>query len=369
MSLGLENYGDSDRKSNRTVAFVVILLVAALIGGGVYWFLTRDNPGNNGVEASLSLVENRRQTLKEIAEEADRAPCVPAGSDRKQATGAIRESLMSLIASPKHAGPYLEQQLLGKASLELYQVDDKEVYFSLPQSAASGEAYAQVLCRLVLNKSRVQVAKEKDGRLVMGGGTLLKTPNRSLLLKTPLDNLRVDADTKLRFPFQHAAYSPTLDDLHLLMANATIYGGPVEANADTPDYGEPSVYNSGLLVTQPGEPSLHRFTDDLLKDIAESDALAREKRIQRLADLVSREIALNPEEVPMKLAKRASEVLMTGEAHYPNRAVLLGSLLEQIREDYLHLFEEFSGCRRETGAICGDEQISGDVGREYLVDD
>jgi hypothetical protein len=341
MSLGLEDYGESERKRNRVVVAVVILVVFGLIGAGVYWFLNRsEESGSKSSEASLSLVENRRQALKEIAEEADRTPCVPAGGNHKQATGAIRESLMSLVASPKHAGPYLEQQLLGKARLELYRVDDREIYFSLPQSAVSGEPYAQALCRLVLNKSRVQIAKESEGKLMMGGRMLLKTPDRSLLLKTPLDNLRVDADTKLRFPFQHAVYSPTLDELHLLMANETIYGGPVEANADTPDYGQASVYNTGVLVTQPGEPSLHRFTTDLLKDIAASDPLAREKRIQRLADLVSREIALNPEEIPMKLAKRASEVLMTGEAYYTNRAVLLGSLLEQIREDYLFIYSK-----------------------------
>jgi hypothetical protein len=67
---------------------------------------------------------------------------------------------------------------------------------------------------------------------------------------------------------------------------------------------------------------------------------SREQKVQRLADLVSREIAPSPEEVSQKVFKRANEVLMTGQGAYPAQAVLLGSLLEQLQEDYLLIYSK-----------------------------
>ena len=71
--------------------------------------------------------------MKKLTEEVSQAPCVPA-DPKKQANEAIRESLMTLLAYPRQAGTYIEPQLLGIARLELYRVDDKEVYFYLSPS-------------------------------------------------------------------------------------------------------------------------------------------------------------------------------------------------------------------------------------------
>lgn len=247
---------------------------------------------------------------------------------------------MTLLAYPKQAGDYIEPQLLGRARLELYQFDDKDVYLYLPPSDSSGERLAQAICRLAVNKSRVEIAKEEQGNFVFANYSFLRTPQKAAFLRVPMNNLRIDSDAPLRFPFEGAVYTPTVEEIHYYMRNESIIGGQLEAILDTQSFGHPNLYNYGALVAKAGEPSLQRFVNDLIKEIAASDPSAREKKIQRLADLISREIAPNPEEGPLSIAKRASESLMTGLADHRNRAVLLGSMLEQIEEDYIFVYSK-----------------------------
>ncbi len=333
MRLRLEHRVSLDRigRKVRIVALAAVVLAgAAGIGCG-----KSGDSGNSGPPPSL--VEERQREMKRLADEASGRACTPA-DPKRQAPGAIRESLMTLLAYPQQAGPYLEPQLLGKARLELYQVDDREVYFYLPPAESSGEGVAQAICRLAVNKARVEVGKEKEGKFEFANYSFLRTPEKAIFLRVTIDNLRLEADTPLRFPFKQAAYAPTLEEVHYFMRNESVIGGRVEAVPDSQAYGQPTLYNYGAVVAKAGEPSLQRFVADLTRDIAAADAGAREQKIQRLADLISREIAPNPEEAPLNIVKRASEALMTGLADYRNRAVLLGSLLEQMQEDYLFVY-------------------------------
>jgi hypothetical protein len=319
----------SARRAGMAVVGSAVALISALeIGCG---------SGDRRSGASLSLVEQRQQAMKKLTEEVSQVPCVPA-DPKKQANEAIRESLMTLLAYPRQAGTYIEPQLLGIARLELYRVDDKEVYFYLSPSDSSDEKLAQAICRLAVNKSRVEVAKEKQGRFVFDNNSFLRTPQKAAFLRVPLDNLRVDSDTPLRFQFEGAVYAPTVEEIHYFMRNESLFDGPLEAIPDSQSYGQPILYNAGAVVAKAGEPSLQRFVNDLTREIAASDPSAREKKIQRLADLISREIAPNPEEGQLNIVKRASESLITGKADYRNRAVLLGSMLEQIGEDYIFVY-------------------------------
>jgi hypothetical protein len=277
--------------------------------------------------------------MEKLADEAREAACVPA-DPKKQANEATRESLMTLLAYPQQAGPYVEPQLLGRARLEMYNVNGKNIYFSLAPPEGSGEKLAQAICRLAINKSRVEVPKEKEGKFEFEDYTFIRTPEKVVYLRVSLDNLRVDSDAPLRFPFEHAVYAPSVEEIHFFMRNASVIGGRLEAVPDSQAYGQPTLYNYGAVVAKAGEPSLQRFVNDLTKDIPASDSSAREKKIQRLVDLVSREIAPSPEEAPLNIVKRASESLMTGQADYRNRAVLLGSMLEQIQEDYIFVYSK-----------------------------
>jgi hypothetical protein len=145
----------------------------------------------------------------------------------------------------------------------------------------------------------------------------------------------------LRFPFEGAVYAPTVEEIHYFIRNESLIDasvGHMEAIPDSQSFGQPIIFNYGAAVAKAGEPSLKRFVNDLTKEIAASDPSAREKKIQRLADLISREIGPNPEEGELNILKRASESLMSGLADYRNRAVLLGSMLEQIEEDYIFVY-------------------------------
>ncbi len=68
--------------------------------------------------------------------------------------------------------------------------------------------------------------------------------------------------------------------------------------------------------------------------------MAREKRIQRLLDFVSQEIAYDQTEAlaSAETLKRPNETLMSHRTDCSNKAILLGSLLEQAGEDYLFLY-------------------------------
>jgi hypothetical protein len=322
------------RRAGMAVIGSAVALISVLeIGCG------NGNRGSTRSGASVSLVEQRQQAMKKLTEEVSQAPCVPA-DPKKQANEAIRESLMTLLAYPRQAGTYVEPQLLGLARLELYRVEEKEVYFYLSPSDSSAEKLAQAVCRLAVNKSRVEIGKEKQGSFVFDNYSFLRTPQKAAFLLVPMDNLRIDSDAPLRFPFEGAVYAPTVEEIHYFMRNESVIGGQLEAVPDSSSYGQPVIYNYGAVVAKAGEPSLQRFVKELIKEVADSDPSAREKKIQLLADLISREIAPNPEEGPLNVVKRASEALMTGQADYRNRAVLLGSLLEQVDEDYIFVYSK-----------------------------
>jgi hypothetical protein len=308
---------------------VAVVLVSAMTFGGC--------GGTVSENKATSLVNERKAMIQKVVEDAKQAPCVPA-DPAKQVDGFARESVMTLLAYPKQSGAYFEPQVLGKARLEVFKVegDDKQVFLSLPPSDSSGDQLAQAICRVALNKSQVEVSKDlEDGKYFFKDYSFKVTPEKAVFFRVPLSDLRVDSDLRLKFPFSQATYSPTVEELHYLLHNEGIYGGALEATADPEGYGQATLYNYGTFVVKQGERSFQRFVGDLTKDLG-----SREQKVQRLADLVSREIATDPNEVAQKVLKRGNEVLMTGQGAYPSQAVLLGSLLEQLQEDYLLVYSK-----------------------------
>lgn len=320
-----------DKPLSVRCAALAAILMSVFVGFGCSESLS-ENPN------ASSLVKRRENLAKQVADEARNSACTPADA-KKQANTPTRESLATLLAFPRQSGPHLESQILGRAKLEIIKVegDYRQAYLYLDQSDSKGDRLENAICRVAVNKTQVEIGKEKDGKFVFADYSFLRTPEKAIYLRVPLSNLRLDSDLQLKFPYQHATYSPTLEELHFFMRNETVFGGMLEAIPDSRSYGEDILYNYGALVAKPGEGSLQRLVADLTKGI-----VGRELKIQRLADLVTREIAPKPEEIPLKVVKRASEVLMTGEGEYPARAVLLASMLEQLKEDYLLVYSKGS---------------------------
>lgn len=255
-----------------------------------------------------------------------------------------RNALLSCLAQPGFVGTKIGEQVLGRAKLELLQVPDREVYFSAPAPAPEkvGEEFEPMIARFLVDPKRIVVAEDDGGgRLRLGNYSLRRSDDKHLFFKTPVDNIKFDPATVLKFPFKPATYTLDMRELTDFLENKSIFGGRMNARMEQTRAGMPVVFaNHGALVARPEETSLRRFVDDLTRDIPANGDGAREARVQRVLDFVSREIRYDMREATynFELLKRPNEVLMSGESDCSNKAILLGSLLEQLGEDYLFVY-------------------------------
>jgi hypothetical protein len=253
-----------------------------------------------------------------------------------------RDAVLSCLAQPGFAGTKVSEQVLGPVRLELLQLPAREVYFSAPSPDLTGEAFDVTVARFVVDPKRVVQANDDGaGRLRLGDYSLRRSEEKSVFFKTPIDNIKFDPETVLRFPFGPATYTLDMRELSDFLRNKSIFGGRIIARTGESHEGRPVVFaNHGALVARPGETSLRRLVDELTRDITTDGEGARAARVQRVLDFVSREIKYNLREATydFELLKRPNEVLMSGESDCSNKAILLGSMLEQLGEDYLFVY-------------------------------
>jgi hypothetical protein len=230
------------------------------------------------------------------------------------------------------------EQVLGPARLEILQLPDREVYFSVPPADQTGQEFEAIVARFVVDRQRVVLAEDDGtGRLRLGKYSLRRSPNKHYFFKTPVDNVRFDPGMVLEFHFQPVVYKIDMQELNDFVQNKSIFGGRMLARME----GKSVVFaNHGAFVAKAGESSLQRLVAELTRDIPAEGAGARESRVQRVLDFVSHEIVYDLREATynFELLKRPNEVLMTGQSDCSNKAILLGSLLEQLGEDYLFVY-------------------------------
>ncbi|HEU4833148.1 MAG TPA: hypothetical protein VFS90_01995 [Pyrinomonadaceae bacterium] len=250
-----------------------------------------------------------------------------------------RDAVLACLAYPGFVGTKVSEQVIGPVRLELLQVPDKEVYFSAPEKLS--EALESIVARFVIDPKRIVTAEDDNGRLRIGKYSLLRSPDKYFFFKTPVDNIKFDNATVLKFPFKQATYTLDMRELDDFLANKSIFGGRMNARTEQTRGGLPVVFaNHGAFVAKSQETSLRRFVDELTRDIQPNSEGAREARVQRVLDFVSREIKYDLRETTynFELLKRPNEVLMSGESDCSNKAILLGSMLEQLGEDYLFVY-------------------------------
>ena len=154
-------------------------------------------------------------------------------------------------------------------------------------------------------------------------------PAASRFFRTTTDNFRLDTKQTLTFPYSGFNYTASLDELRNLANSSQLYGGKLITKAPTRTNEPQYVFaNHGIMVARPGEPTLKRLVESLLKDVPDN----REARIQRLVDFVSTEIEYSYTEAVAsgEKLKRASETLMTRNGDCSNKTILLASLLEEM---------------------------------------
>lgn len=247
----------------------------------------------------------------------------------------IREAMMFMLAQTSFTGEEFRRQLLGKGNLEKYVWREKTAYFTYPETAE--DEFQDFLSKHIFDVSKVDFGQIVDGRIRLDNYELTPSATAYRFFKTTTDNFRLDTKQSLSFPFTSTAYTVSLDELSHLADNSQLYGGRLVAKVPERKDGPLMVFaNHGIMVTKPGEPSLNRLTEDLLRDVGDN----REARIQRLVDFVSNEIEYSFTEAvaTREQLKRASETLMTRSADCSNKTILLASLLEQIGEEYILLY-------------------------------
>ncbi len=247
----------------------------------------------------------------------------------------VRDNTVMLLNYRTYSGEEFRQQVLGKGRLERYIKAIDEAFFTYPQAPET--EFADFLAKNFNDPARIEYGTEKNGELWLGDYRAPISPQMGHFFRTDLANIRVEPRQKLSFQFNEVKYEPSLDEIFRLTNNTQIYGGRTITQVPERSFKPNVVFaNHGIMVAKPGEPSMKRLTDDLLKSVGPD----REARIQRLVDFVSNEIEYSYIEALGRgeTLKRGDETLMTRTGDCSNKTILLASLLEQIGEEYVLLY-------------------------------
>jgi hypothetical protein len=254
---------------------------------------------------------------------------------------ALRARLLGYIARRNNSGQDFEEQLLGQARMELYKPETHEVWFALPATSGSIEAAKKEISHLLADPAQIESAIEVNGRLSLGDFALDKRPDRAFLFKTSEENIRFDPERLLSFKYDRATYTVTLREAVDYLTNRNAQGGRLQIKSSERINGRMKIFfNHGTFAARRGEPSLVRLAQELIRDIPASAPEARERRVQRLVDFVSQEIVYDDDEAGsgIEILKHPVETLISRHGDCSNKAILLGSLLEQLEEDYLFVY-------------------------------
>ena len=312
--------GVSAPPRSRVWMVIVAVLITLAVGGGAWAFYRRSV---NSTRRNAAAADKRRQRIERTADER------------------TRDAVLACLAQPGFVGTKVSEQVLGPVHLEMLQVPDQEVYFSAPAPEEVGQTFESIVAPFIIDAKRIVMANDDEGRLRLGNYSLLRSEEKYLFFKTPIDNIKFDTNTVLKFPFKQATYTLNMHELEDFLGNKSIFGGRMNARMEQTRQGKPIIFaNHGALVANPQETSLRRFVDELIRDIQPDAEGAREARVQRVLDFVSREIKYDMRVTTynFELLKRPNEVLMSGESDCSNKAILLGSMLEQLGEDYLFVY-------------------------------
>lgn len=257
---------------------------------------------------------------------------IPRSSDAVLADE-IRDTTVLMLAHPTFSGEGFREQILGKGRVVKFVKSLKDTYFVFP--VGDDTEFKSFVTKYFVDPSKLEFAREENGEVSLGGYSL-PVSDGLRFFRTTLDNIRIEPNQNLAFPLKDATYTVSLSELRNFENSWELYGGKLIARMPSHSNEPQFVFaNHGIMVAKPGEPSLKRLTDELLKGVPPD----RNSRIQRLVDFVSNDIEYSFYEATSgETLKRASETLMTRTGDCSNKTILLASLLEQIGEEYLLIY-------------------------------
>lgn len=240
---------------------------------------------------------------------------------------------VNLIAQPAFAGDYMLYKLTsGRAVLERYYIDTRQLYFSCDSS----DFNKTNLDRFVISIDSITKAKEEHGVLVLDDKRY-SDPSRAFF-KMPVSNFKVDTTKIIETKYDNGiVYKITLPQiLNYTYLKSTLGGGAIAISDNHTHF-----MNHGSVVAKQGEVSLKDLTDQITKGI-----LTNEQKAQSLLDFVTNQIEYNTQEAEQgfETIKRPDEVLFTKNSDCSGKAILYASLLQQINMKWCLFYFEGHVC-------------------------
>ncbi len=245
--------------------------------------------------------------------------CADKKSEFDDPYAKMQMEAVNLIAQPTFAGDYMLYKLTsGRAFLERFYVDTKQLYFSCD----SADFNKINLAKFTISYDSIIRAKEQNGVLVLGD-MRYNNPERAFF-KMPVSNFKVDSNKVIETKYENGiVYKITLPQiLNYTYLKSTLGGGAIAISDDNTHF-----MNHGSVVAKKGEASLKDLVIQLTKGLTTS-----EEKAQRLLDFVTKQIEYNTEEAERgyETIKRPDEVLFTKNSDCSGKAILYASLLQQI---------------------------------------
>ena len=288
--------------------------------------------------------------------------CSKSKSSREPNQDELRNTVLMYLAQPPFSGKGFMRQVSGTdAELRLFDLPEKMLYLSIPNSSLNQGNFEETMAKLTSNIKDLRFGKTENGDFFGGSddavyldGYVLNVPE-TFFFGFPSKDFKVDPNKIIRVPFHSADYNFSLKELYNFLTNASIYGGDLVFNYGRNERGLVSGANHGAFVARKGEPSLERFVGSLTNGISSG-----EEKAQRVLDFVTDELVYSRDEAESgtEVLKRPNEVLMTGGSDCSGKTILLASLLEQTGVDYLILYIDRSfngqGGAHITAAVKGN---------------
>lgn len=238
-----------------------------------------------------------------------------------------RLTMISYLSNPVFTNAdFCEQLTHTKAKLEINQLDERKLYFSILKKDFKEK---ETLKRLCIDQSKVEFAKLNDAILELGNYRYNDTS--ALFFRFPDSLLNVPKKLKIKIPFKEATYTITDQELTDYISNKSVYGGEYYITRNGEELGSTYGMNHGVMVSKKNEPSLQRFVKQLT-----AKCKTKEEKIQTLLRFVTNSIKYSFNEAYSggETLKRPNEVLMSKTSDCSGKTILLASFMEQIEADY-----------------------------------
>jgi hypothetical protein len=246
----------------------------------------------------------------------------------------VNRSMLSMLASKRAYGRNLQEMILAGLRLELWDLKNQTVYFSLPQSRQPSDKVFSVVSKRPGSRREGRVS---EGRIELDGMHLTRTKEKYYLFAIGYEDIFFDPDRIVVVNYGQLKYSVTLGKLAMFLRNDSVYGGSLRVRRVPPGVDRPKFMNHGALVTPNGEATLGNFVQQII-----AGKMSTQQKVQSLLDFVTGEIRYDQREFYFgrEFLQRFSETLLAREADCSNKSILFASMLEQLAIEYLLVYSK-----------------------------